>query len=205
LINWFLGQDMGSRAESELKRQHLTETAADLVHRHGFANTSLADIAAAARIPLGSVHFYFPTKELLASAIMDLRVGVIQHRLVCWDALKNPRARLASLADVWLRDRESDTRHGCPVGSLCYELGKDDGTLGQLASKPFALLMDWCMRQFAAMGLARSARQHAIQLLSSLQGMGILANSLKDPKVIDTQARQIKVWLRSLEPRASAC
>lgn len=196
---------MASRAESELKRQHLTETAADLVHRHGFANTSLADIAAAARIPLGSVHFYFPTKEQLASAIMDLRVGVIQRRLMGWDALKNPRARLASLADVWLRDRESDTRHGCPVGSLCYELGKDGGTLGQLASRPFALLLTWCTRQFAAMGLARSARQHAIQLLCSLQGMGILANALKDPRVIDTEARQIKVWLRSLEPHASAC
>lgn len=195
---------MASRAESELKRQHLIETAADLVHRHGFANTSLADIASAAQIPLGSVHFYFPTKELLASAIMDLRVGVIQRRLVGWEALKNPRVRLASLADVWLRDRESDTRHGCPVGSLCYELGKDGGTLGQLASKPFSLLIEWCTRQFVAMGLARSARQHAIQLLCSLQGMGILANALKDPKVIDTEARQIKVWLRSLELRASA-
>jgi TetR/AcrR family transcriptional repressor of nem operon len=194
---------MASRAESELRRRHLVETAADLVHRHGFSNTSLANVAAAAGIPLGSVHFYFPTKELLASAIVDLRVGVIQSRLTSWEALKNPRARLASLADVWLRDRESDTRHGCPVGSLCYELGKDGGTLGQLASKPFSLLLSWCMRQFAAMGLARSARQHAIQLLCSLQGMGILANALKDPKVIDTEARQIKAWLRSLELRAS--
>lgn len=195
---------MASRAESQLKRQHLTETAADLVHRKGFSNTSLADIAAVAEIPLGSVHFYFPSKEQLASAIVDLRVGIIESRLACWDSLKNPRARLASLADVWLRDRESDTRHGCPVGSLCYELGKDGGALGQLAAKPFTLLLAWCTRQFAAMGLARSAHKHAIQLLCSLQGMGILANALKDPKVIETEAKQIKVWLRTLETRAVA-
>lgn len=190
---------MASRVESQLKRRHLTETAADLVHRKGFSNTSLADIATEARIPLGSVHFYFPTKEQLASAIMDLRVSIIRQRLECWEALKRPRARLASLADVWLRDRESDTRHGCPMGSLCYELGKDAGTLGQLAARPFTLLLAWCTQQFAAMGLARSAHRHAVQLLCSLQGMGILANALKDPRVIDTEARQIKAWLRTLE------
>lgn len=194
---------MASHAESELKRLHLAKTAADLVHRKGFARTSLADIAAVARIPLGSVHFYFPSREQLASAIMDIRVNTIQQRLARWDAMKSPRARLASLADVWLRDRESDTRHGCPVGSLCYELGKDRGALGQMASRPFALLLQWCTRQFSAMGLPRRARQHAIQLLCSLQGMGILANALKDPKVIETEARQIKAWLRVVEAGAS--
>jgi TetR/AcrR family transcriptional repressor of nem operon len=195
---------MASHAESQLKRRHLTETAAALVHRKGFSNTSLADIAAEACIPLGSVHFYFPTKEQLAGAIMDMRVSIVQDRLARWDSLKKPRTRLASLADVWLRDKVSDTRHGCPMGSLCYELGKDSGTLGQLAARPFTLLLAWCTRQFAAMGLARSAHRHAIQLLCSLQGMGILANALKDPKVIETEARQIKAWLRTLESGARA-
>ncbi len=193
---------MATRAVSRQKRQHLAAVAAELVHRRGFANTSLADIAAAARVPAGSVHFYYRTKEEVAAAIMERRVSGIRRRLEEWASRRTPRARLAALIDVWVDDRESDTRHGCPIGSLCYELGKDDGSLGALAAGPFRLLLEWCALQFEAMGHARAARGHALHLLCALQGMGLIANALKDPGVIVAEANRLKGWLRSLEPAA---
>lgn len=193
---------MASRSLSLLRKQHLADVAGRLIHRRGFARTALADVAAA-DVPLGSVHFYFPTKESLAAAVMDQRVAAIRARIEHWASLRRPRARLTALIDVWVRDRETDTRHGCPVGSLCYELGKDPGSLGALAAAPFRLLLDWCTLQFRAMGHGGNARRHALHLLSALQGMGLIANALKDPDVILEEARSIKGWLRSLEPASS--
>jgi AcrR family transcriptional regulator len=191
---------MASRTQSLQRKSDLAAVAGRLIHQRGYARTSLADIAVAADMPLGSVHFYFPTKEALAAAVMEQRVAAIRARIERWALLSSPRARLTALVDVWVRDRETDTRHGCPVGSLCYELGKDSGSLGALAAAPFRLLLEWCALQFRAMGQGRDARRHALHLLSALQGMGLIANALKDPDVILEEARSIKGWLGSLEP-----
>jgi AcrR family transcriptional regulator len=163
---------MATRTQSLQKKDDLAAVAGRLIHRRGYSRTSLADIAAAADMPLGSVHFYYPTKEALAAAVMAQRVGAIRKRIERWALLSSPRARLAALVDVWVRDRETDTRFGCPVGSLCYELGKDPGSLGGLAAAPFRLLLDWCSLQFRAMGQGRNARRHALHLLSALQAWG---------------------------------
>ena len=41
----------------------LLEAANKLVHQQGFNQTTLADIAKAAQVPLGNVYYYFKTKE----------------------------------------------------------------------------------------------------------------------------------------------
>ena len=45
------------------KRARLIETAMKLAYQHGFRDTSLADIAEAAHVPLGNVYYYFKTKD----------------------------------------------------------------------------------------------------------------------------------------------
>jgi AcrR family transcriptional regulator len=47
------------------KRTRLIETAMKLAYRNGFRETSLADIAQAAHVPVGNVYYYFKTKEEL--------------------------------------------------------------------------------------------------------------------------------------------
>ena len=51
------------------KRTRLIETATKLAYGRGFRETSLADIAEAARVPVGNVYYYFKTKEELAEAV----------------------------------------------------------------------------------------------------------------------------------------
>ncbi|MGZ3346649.1 MAG: TetR/AcrR family transcriptional regulator, partial [Caulobacteraceae bacterium] len=53
------------------KRDRLVEAAADLAHRRGFRETSLAAIAEAAGVPLGNVYYYFKTKDALAEALIE--------------------------------------------------------------------------------------------------------------------------------------
>ena len=56
------------------KRTRLIETATKLAYGRGFRETSLADIAEAARVPVGNVYYYFKTKEELAEAVVERRL-----------------------------------------------------------------------------------------------------------------------------------
>ncbi|MCK5749515.1 MAG: TetR/AcrR family transcriptional regulator, partial [Oricola sp.] len=56
------------------KREALVQAAAELFWTRGYEASSLADIASAARVPLGNVYYYFKTKSDLAGAVADLFV-----------------------------------------------------------------------------------------------------------------------------------
>ena len=55
------------------KRVRLLEAANKLVHAQGFNQTTLADIARAAEVPLGNVYYYFKTKDDIGSALIEHR------------------------------------------------------------------------------------------------------------------------------------
>ena len=57
------------------KRTQLIETAMKLAYRNGFRETSLADIAEAAHVPVGNVYYYFKTKEELGEAVVERRLA----------------------------------------------------------------------------------------------------------------------------------
>src|SRR5258707_15179901 len=57
------------------KRTRLIETAMKLAYRNGFRETSLADIAEAAHVPVGNVYYYFKTKEELGEAVVERRLA----------------------------------------------------------------------------------------------------------------------------------
>jgi len=95
------------------KRTRLVETAMKLAYRDGFRESSLADIAKAAHVPVGNVYYYFKTKEELAAACMSRAI----ERLVALakEAMKAPRgmdrpARFAEFYIALLQDNENGTQ-----------------------------------------------------------------------------------------------
>jgi hypothetical protein len=61
----------GAAVEREGKRERLVAAAKQMLHEHGVERTTLADIAAAADVPLGNVYNYFKTKDALVAAVID--------------------------------------------------------------------------------------------------------------------------------------
>ena len=53
------------------KRDRLIQTAVTLVHQQGFHHTTLADIAQQAQVPLGTVYYFFKTKEAIGEALVE--------------------------------------------------------------------------------------------------------------------------------------
>jgi AcrR family transcriptional regulator len=58
------------RLSPDVRRDALLQAAHDLFSRHGFADTRMDDVAAAAGVSKGTVYLYFPTKEALFEALL---------------------------------------------------------------------------------------------------------------------------------------
>src|SRR5258707_1926862 len=111
------------------KRTRLIETATKLAYGRGFRETSLADIAEAARVPVGNVYYYFKTKEELAEAVVERRLGEFRAARERWDRLSSPHKRLLAFVGSVLAYRDPLVRGGCPVGCLIAYLHKQSEPL----------------------------------------------------------------------------
>src|SRR5260370_35263962 len=94
------------------KRTRLIETATKLAYGRGFRETSLADIAEAARVPVGNVYYYFKTKEELAKAVVERRLEEVPAARAEWDGLSSPKERLVAFRGAGHANRAQLARGG---------------------------------------------------------------------------------------------
>src|SRR5918992_3405038 len=76
------------------RRERLAAGAREVIHRHGVEATTIADIAEAARVPVGNVYYYFKTKHELVEAAIDSRARDVRSLLDSLDLHRTPQARL---------------------------------------------------------------------------------------------------------------
>lgn len=186
------------------KRLRLVEAAATLAHRRGFRETSLAEIAAEAGVPLGNVYYYFKTKDALAEALIERWLEEMRAARATWEAAGGPVERLEACIDVAARGREAVARYGSPIGGLCTELGKTGGALAGKARALFREQLDWIEAQLRALGAGVEAPALAIHLLSGLQGASVLAHAQGSPELMVYEAEMLKAWVRRLPQRVRA-
>ncbi|WP_238166147.1 TetR/AcrR family transcriptional regulator [Kribbella caucasensis] len=182
------------------KRQRLMASAARVVHRQGAERTTIADIARDADVPVGNVYYYFKSKDELVAAALIEHTRALYELTAVLERRPDPRDRLKGLVRTWAGESETAARYGCPTGTLAVELDKRaEGGLDVEAGKVIRLLLDWVEAQFRALGRPDPAGD-AITLVSTYQGMSLLANALRDPAVMTGEAARLTAWLDSLEP-----
>jgi TetR/AcrR family transcriptional repressor of nem operon len=174
------------------KRVRLVEAAKVLIHQKGFNQTTLADIAQEADVPLGNVYYYFKTKEAIGEAVIEKRAADSAEFFVKIDENSDPKARLMSLLQFSQEELELTARFGCPVGGLCQELGKQGGPLADQAAKLLYDLLAWCETQFRSLGAGDKARDYALNLVSGIQGIYLLTHTFKDPKLATRMAKNLQ-------------
>ncbi|MBI3570528.1 MAG: TetR/AcrR family transcriptional regulator [Gammaproteobacteria bacterium] len=180
------------------KRARLVEAADRLVHRQGFNRTTLADIAKRAKVPLGNVYYYFKTKEEIGQALIDHRADFYRSLITAWNELPDPRKRISAFIGMVADSRERLTQSGCPIGSLCQELHKEGGPLADKAAGTFTAILEWLEEQFRLLGTGRESSNHALHLLSALQGASLLTNTLNDPKLMLRETTRLQEWVDAL-------
>src|SRR6202049_3913698 len=188
----------GMRKPQPDKRTRLIETAMKLAHRNGFRETSLADIAEAAHVPVGNVYYYFKTKEELGEAVVERRLAQFRELREEIDRLSSPKERLLAFVGSVQANREQLASGGCPLGGLCTELHKEGGALAKKSAALFNEPMRWLEEQFRAVGHEKDSRELAVHLFSAFQGMAAVALGTNDREVVVMEAKRLKDWIGTL-------
>jgi TetR/AcrR family transcriptional regulator, transcriptional repressor for nem operon len=179
------------------KRERLVAGARQLIHEQGVEKTTIADIAQAASVPAGNVYYYFKTKDELVEAAIDSHAVDVRGLLESLETQRTPRARLKALVRALTAHSELTADYGCPLGSLCSELDKRTDGLDRRCSELLRLPVDWAEEQFRLMG-RRDARDLAVALIASYQGIAVLTNAFRDPELMNREARRLERWIDSL-------
>jgi AcrR family transcriptional regulator len=179
------------------KRERLIDGAREVLHAQGVESTTLADIAHAADVPVGNVYYYFKTKDDLVQAVIGAHADEIKTRLASLEQHRMPKARLKAFVRMLTEQRELAARYGCPQGSLCSELDKRDDDLSHSCAQLIALPIEWAERQLRAMG-RRDARELAVALIASYQGVALLTNTFRDAELMAREGRRLERWIDSL-------
>jgi len=182
------------------KRTRLIEAANKLVQQQGFNQTTLADIAQAAEVPLGNVYYYYKTKDDLGRALIAHRTGCYLGQFGEWDKLPEPRARILASIKAVADSREMVAQSGCPMGSLSQELHKEGGPLADKAAGMFSALLGWLEAQFRLLGMGEASSDHALHLVAALQGASLLTNAFNDPTLMLRETARLTKWVKTLIP-----
>lgn len=181
------------------KRERLIESADTLFHQQGVSNTTLANIATLADVPLGNVYYYFKSKDSIILAVIERRKKQLNGLFTEWNAHQNIRSRLKSLIEYAGTLAEESAKFGDSLGSLCQELGKQGGTIGQAASSLMNEIIEWCEKQFKALGKSEEeSSKLALNLVASIQGINLITLTFKDPQFVTKQGRYLGEWLEKV-------
>jgi TetR/AcrR family transcriptional regulator, transcriptional repressor for nem operon len=179
------------------KRERLVDGARQVLHAQGVEASTLADIAAAADVPLGNVYYYFKTKDELVEAAIEAHAADIRAFLASFERHRTPRARLKAFVRALVEQRDLAARSGCPHGTLCSELAKHDDGLRDVAPQLIQIPLDWAEQQFRELG-RRDARDLAIALIASYQGISLLTNTFRNPTRREREGRRLERWIDEL-------
>lgn len=180
------------------KRARLLEAANKLVHQQGYNQTTLADIAQEADVPLGNVYYYYKTKEDIGHALIAQRADYYLALIATWEKSPDPKKRILALIREVAGQRELLAQSGCPIGSLCQELHKDGGPLADKAAGLLAAILSWAEQQFRLLGKGQESADLALHLLSVLQGASLLTHAFNQPDLIGRATAQLEQWLDTL-------
>ncbi len=179
------------------KRERLIEAAKQLLYEQGVERTTLAEVAAAADVAPGNVYYYFKTKDDLVAAAIAAHGDDVHATLASLDAHRTPKARLRALVRMLVARSEDLAEFGCPQGSLCAELDKRGGRLSDACGELMRLPVGWAEDQFRQMG-RRDARELAVALIGAYQGVALLANTFREPELMEREGKRLERWIDEL-------
>jgi len=180
------------------KRERLVAAATQLLHEQGIERTTLADIAKAADVPAGNVYYYFKTKDEVIAAVIEGHAQQVRATLASIDAHhRSPKSRLKAFVREFTAQSELVAQHGCPLGSLCSEIGKRVRQSSFAEAELMRLPIEWAEEQFRSLG-RHDAHDLATDLMAAYEGSALLANTMGDPGILSSSARRLSRWIDTL-------
>jgi TetR/AcrR family transcriptional regulator, transcriptional repressor for nem operon len=168
-------------------KQKILAAAMELFVFQGYERTGLAQIARKAEVLPGSLYHFFPTKEDLLRATLELRLELLQAEVLepIWSRIDDPIERVFGLLDGYRQMLlMTDFQHGCPIGNLVLELTESHPRTRALLAANFE---NWlraiadCFRAAAdRLPPGSSPEQLATFALTTMEGAVMLARTWRN-------------------------
>lgn len=119
-----MGTTVTKQARAEQTRLLLLDAAAELLHRDGYAATSMVDIARQAGVTKGGLYFHFSSKDEVCDEVQGAAVAVLQEHVDRVDRRSGAPAlrRLAELSRALMHWLGADPKVGASF-RLTREMG----------------------------------------------------------------------------------
>ena len=186
-------------------RERLVETARRLFHEQGYTATGIAQILDAAKANSGSLYYFFPTKEDLLLAVLELYKDLLYPMVVqpVLDRVTDPIERIFGILDGY-RQQLLATKYqfGCPIGNLALELTNGHPAARKLIADNFSgwrNAVEQCLTD-ASGRLPRSLDkpQLALFVLNTMEGAVMLARAYHSIEPYDVAVTQLRDYFDRL-------
>lgn len=192
-------------------RDRLVFAAMKLFGEKGFLSTSVQDILREAGANAGSLYHFFPTKQDVLVAVLDMyRMGIEPMLLApAWEGVDDPIERIFALLASYRHALEiSDCLYGCPIGSIALELHEPDPPVRELLSINFVQWVGHVERCLVEAGDRLPAdldrHQTATLVLNVMEGGVMQSRTHRTLEAFDASVAGLRDYLDRLEQAASA-
>lgn len=163
---------------------------------HGYAATSVRDLGQAMGLGAASLYNAFGDKHALFARCLDRYLdGGMRARIARLEAGMAPRAAIEAFLEEVVARSLAD-RRGCLLVNTALERAPHDGEVGAVVAERLAELEGFFRRCVVAgqragtIARARTARDLARLLLTTVMGLRVLARARPEPALLRGAARQ---------------
>jgi AcrR family transcriptional regulator len=182
--------------KSEASRQLVIDAAVKTLSRKGFAQTSVQDIAEAAKLSKGAVHYHFENKDELIQCVLAQCCEHLSSRVkAAWEAPGSPTERVRrALEEMWTARRERGPELRV-ISDLMAQGVHDDSLrkpMAQMFRKNREEILEAGLRGLIALGLKPRVSPEVIPrlLLATLDGLAL--HAVFDPPSPADEAETLK-------------
>ena len=192
-------------------RDRIVGVAMHLFWEKGYASTSIADILKAANANSGSLYHFFPGKQDLLIAVLDMYLAGIDQMLLkpLWDNVADPIERVFALLNGYRQHLvNTECQYGCPIGYLALEIHEPDPPVRERIAANFTQWVDrveTCLNDAGPRlptDLDRRALAHFV--LTTMEGAVMQARTYRTLDAFDASIKQLRHYFEALEARAQA-
>jgi TetR/AcrR family transcriptional regulator, transcriptional repressor for nem operon len=172
----------------------------------GYGSTSVADVLKTADVNSGSLYHYFPGKQDLLVAVLDMYHQGI-HPMLLQPAWADERDPIEKVFALLARYRKSlvDTEcfYGCPIGSLALELHEPDLPVRERLAMNFTAWIDAvraCLEEAGKRLPAKVDRAELAQfVLTTMEGGVMAARTHRSIAYFDSAVHQLRNYFDLLQ------
>jgi len=200
-----------SKPAAPSTRERLVATAMTLFQEKGYDSTSVADVLQKARVNSGSLYHFFPGKQDLLLAVLDMYHRGIGPMLLepAWKGVEDPVERIFALLARY-RQGIVMTRctYGCPIGSLALEIHEPDPPVREALARNFEA---WVAAIEECLAAARERfppatdrRALAEFVLTTMEGAVMQSRTHRDVAYFDRSVAQLRNYFALLTTRKAS-